>query len=50
MKLIPELITLYKSGRFPIDQIATVYPAEDLDQAISDLQSGQVRLFKTKVN
>ncbi|VUC22994.1 unnamed protein product [Clonostachys rosea] len=41
-KLIPELLDLYYSGKFPIDKISKCYPAENLYQAIEDLKAGRV--------
>ncbi|KAI8724233.1 PKS-ER domain-containing protein [Fusarium sp. LHS14.1] len=41
-KLIPELLELYYSGKFPIDRISKCYPAKDLDKAIQDLKEGRV--------
>lgn len=41
-KLIPELLELYYSGKFPIDRISKCYPAEDLEKAIQDLKQGRV--------
>ncbi|KAK7756203.1 hypothetical protein SLS62_001796 [Diatrype stigma] len=40
--LIPQLFQLYRDGKFPIDRIATVYPAGELDRAMEDLKSGHV--------
>ncbi|KAL2692489.1 hypothetical protein Neosp_002899 [[Neocosmospora] mangrovei] len=45
-KLIPELLELYYSGKFPIDRISKCYPAEDLDKAIQDLKEGRERNSK----
>jgi Zn-dependent alcohol dehydrogenase len=41
-KLIPELLKLYYSDKFPIDRISKCYPAEDLNKAIQDLKAGRV--------
>lgn len=30
---IPELVRLYKEGKFPIDKIITTYPFEDINDA-----------------
>lgn len=37
---IPELIALYRAGRFPFDELITRYAFDDIDQAIADTQSG----------
>lgn len=42
--MIPRLIDLYRQGKFPVDQLCKVYPAENLDQALEDLESGKVSL------
>jgi Zn-dependent alcohol dehydrogenase len=39
---VPHLLGLYKQGRFPVDQLATVYGTEDLELAIEGLKSGDV--------
>ncbi|KAL2837305.1 chaperonin 10-like protein [Aspergillus pseudoustus] len=39
---IPRLFQLFRDGRFPVDRLATVYPAAQLAQAIEDLKSGRV--------
>ena len=39
---IPALITLFKQGRFPFDQLITFYPFEEINQAIEDSESGRV--------
>ncbi|KAI1917344.1 hypothetical protein LOZ65_005113 [Ophidiomyces ophidiicola] len=41
-ELIPRLVKLYSEGKFAIDRICTVYPAESLDRALGDLRSGKV--------
>lgn len=42
MKLLPQLLGLYKQGKFPIDKLAKVYGADSLDRALEDLHSGKV--------
>jgi aryl-alcohol dehydrogenase len=37
---IPELLELHHRGRLPFDQMVTMYPFEDINQAIADMQSG----------
>ncbi|KAH8170600.1 zinc-binding dehydrogenase domain-containing protein [Sarocladium implicatum] len=44
--LVPHLLGLYKQGRFPVDQLATVYGTEDLELAIEGLKSGDVGVIK----
>jgi aryl-alcohol dehydrogenase len=39
---IPQLIELQKQGRFPYDRMLTFYDMEDINQAISDSESGTV--------
>ncbi|KAJ5942130.1 hypothetical protein N7516_002298 [Penicillium verrucosum] len=40
--IVPQLIDLYKQGKFPVDKLAKIYPPGDLEQAMADLQSGSV--------
>ncbi|WP_140720675.1 MULTISPECIES: NAD(P)-dependent alcohol dehydrogenase [Gammaproteobacteria] len=37
---IPELIELYRQGRFPFDRLVKFYPFEELNQAMADSESG----------
>jgi aryl-alcohol dehydrogenase len=37
---VPELIELYRQGRFPFDRLVKFYRFEDLDQAMADSESG----------
>jgi aryl-alcohol dehydrogenase len=39
---IPQLIELYRQGRFPIDKLITFYPLNEINQAIKDMESGKV--------
>ncbi|KEF58924.1 uncharacterized protein A1O9_03767 [Exophiala aquamarina CBS 119918] len=39
-KFIPLLIQFYKTGRFPVDQIITKYPYQDIEKAHEDAASG----------
>jgi len=41
-KFIPELIELYRQGRFPIDKMVTYYDFKDINQAVEDLEKGKV--------
>ncbi|KAJ5097485.1 hypothetical protein N7456_008206 [Penicillium angulare] len=40
--LVPQLLQLSREGKFPIDRLAKVYPAEKLCEAIEDLKLGVV--------
>ncbi|KAL6792646.1 hypothetical protein J3E68DRAFT_437605 [Trichoderma sp. SZMC 28012] len=48
-RLIPKLFELYHDGKFPVDCLAKVYPAEQLDKAIADLESGLAVCISTNV-
>jgi aryl-alcohol dehydrogenase len=37
---IPELLALYRRGRFPFDELVKTYPFEQINQAIADIESG----------
>lgn len=37
---VPELIELYRQGRFPFDRLVKFYRFEELDQAMADSESG----------
>jgi aryl-alcohol dehydrogenase len=39
-KFIPELIELYKQGKFPLDKIVKYYDAKDFNQAVEDAEKG----------
>ncbi|AMA60204.1 NAD(P)-dependent alcohol dehydrogenase [Bradyrhizobium sp. CCGE-LA001] len=39
---IPELIDLYRSGRFPFDKLIRFYTLEEINTAISDSETGTV--------
>ncbi|MER5118776.1 NAD(P)-dependent alcohol dehydrogenase [Serratia marcescens] len=39
---IPQLIDLYKEGKFPFDKLVSYYPYEDIEQAFTDTRSGKV--------
>ena len=40
--MIPELIGLYRSGRFPFDRLVTFYDFADINQAFDDVAAGRV--------
>ena len=39
---IPELVELYRAGRFPIDRLVRTYPFADINQAFEDASQGTV--------
>lgn len=39
---IPQLIDLYKAGRFPFDRLVSLYDFGDINQAVTDTQNGAV--------
>lgn len=39
---IPKLIELYQQGRFPYDQIIEVYPFDQINRAVEDMELGKV--------
>jgi aryl-alcohol dehydrogenase len=39
---IPRLIELYDQGRLPFDRLITFYPFDDIEQAVEDMETGQV--------
>jgi aryl-alcohol dehydrogenase len=39
---IPKLLELYDQGRFPFDKMITVYPFEEINQAVEDMEKGKV--------
>lgn len=42
LQTIPALMKLYHEGKFPVDKLSTVYPAENMKQAIDDFKAGRV--------
>lgn len=42
LQILPHLVDLYKQGKFPVDKLAKIYNAGSLEQALSDLHSGNV--------
>jgi aryl-alcohol dehydrogenase len=40
--IIPNLIELYRQGRFPIDKMITFYPFDDINKAVEDMEKGRV--------
>lgn len=43
-KFIPQLIQMYKSGDFPVNELCKTYPVSEIQQSIEDMKSGQVCL------
>jgi aryl-alcohol dehydrogenase len=39
-RFIPELITLYQAGKFPIDRLVKVYDFSEINRAIVDFKRG----------
>jgi aryl-alcohol dehydrogenase len=37
---IPELIELYRQGRFPFDKLVKFYPFDQINEAVQDSESG----------
>lgn len=40
-QFIPDLIELYRQGKFPFDELITYYGFEDIEQAVEDSESGE---------
>jgi aryl-alcohol dehydrogenase len=41
-QFIPELIKLYKKGKFPFDRMITYYPFDEINKAVEDMEKGLV--------
>ena len=41
-KLVPQLIELYKQGRFPVDRLVGNYRFAEIQRAIADMENGRV--------
>lgn len=41
-QFIPDLIELYRQGKFPFDEFVTYYDFEEIEQAVEDSESGDV--------
>lgn len=39
-QFIPELVALYRDGKFPFDKLLKTYPLDDINQAIQDQHDG----------
>jgi Zn-dependent alcohol dehydrogenase len=42
VQILPQLIDLYKRGKFPVDKLAKIYKADSIENALDDLHSGSV--------
>jgi aryl-alcohol dehydrogenase len=40
--ILPELIALYRQGKFPFDRMLRFYPLEDINDAVGDLEKGTI--------
>ncbi|KAJ5138487.1 Polyketide synthase enoylreductase [Penicillium bovifimosum] len=40
--IVPQLIDLYKQGKFPVDKLSKLYSPAELEQALADLHTGTV--------
>ena len=38
---IPQLVELYKAGRFPFDKLVTYMPLKDINKSVADTHSGK---------
>ncbi len=41
-QFLPQLIELFKQGKFPVDKLGKIYPASSIDDALQDLKKGLV--------
>lgn len=41
-QFIPQLVALYLEGRFPIQELVTYYPLEEVNRAVEDAEQGRV--------
>lgn len=39
---IPDLIDLYRAGKFPFDELVTYYDSEDIERAVEEQEAGEV--------
>jgi aryl-alcohol dehydrogenase len=40
-EFIPRLVSLFRTGRFPVDRLVTFYDLADINRAAADLESGR---------
>jgi aryl-alcohol dehydrogenase len=41
-EMVPRLLAMRAAGAFPMDDLVTTYPAEQINQAVADVTSGAV--------
>ncbi|KAL4880568.1 chaperonin 10-like protein [Aspergillus karnatakaensis] len=41
-EIIPRLVQWHKDGKFPVEKLAMIYPAEEMEKALADLKAGKV--------
>jgi aryl-alcohol dehydrogenase len=41
-EMVPRLLEMRAGGSFPMDDLVTTYPADEIDRAIADVTSGAV--------
>jgi aryl-alcohol dehydrogenase len=39
---IPQLVELYRQGRFPFDRLIRFYPFDEINRAVKDMEAGRV--------
>jgi Zn-dependent alcohol dehydrogenase len=39
-KFVPQMIEWYRQGKFPIERLTTMYPAEEFEKALADMHAG----------
>ncbi|ADJ16476.1 aryl-alcohol dehydrogenase [Halalkalicoccus jeotgali] len=39
---IPDLIDLYRAGKFPFDKLVSYYDFEDIERAVEEQEAGEV--------
>lgn len=42
IRFVPEMISWYERGEFPVDRLVTVFPFSNLNEAIAASESGAV--------
>ena len=40
--MVPRLIAMRAAGTFPMDDLVTTYPADEINRAVADVTSGAV--------
>ena len=41
-EMVPRLLAMRAAGTFPMDDLVTTYPADQINQAVADVTSGAV--------